>query len=71
MKNISQKDNCWHSIKTEMPCTTTKVQVRDSNGTIFYNREIVVEMSGYYLYRKEEPTGWEDLSDYTEWRFAQ
>ncbi len=70
MKYIEKKDDCWHPINIEMPPTTTKVQVRDCHDNIYNNREIVVEMSGFYLYRREDPTGWENLSDYTEWRFA-
>lgn len=69
MKCIMEKDDCWHPIETEMPPTTTKVQVRDRNGKVYSNREIVIDMAGFYLYRREEPTGWESLDDYVEWRF--
>lgn len=61
-------DNCWHPIKTEMPNMSSDVQVKDKDGNI-YNREIIVEMSGYYLYRRELPSDWESFSDYVEWRF--
>lgn len=69
MKWIVKKDNCWHSIENEMPSRTTKVQLRDSNGIIYDNREIVIEMSGCYIYRNEEPTDWESIKMYKEWRF--
>lgn len=69
MKCIRGKDDCWHPIETEMPPTTTKVKVRDRNGKVYSNREIVVEMSGFYLSSREEPIGWESLDDYVEWKF--
>lgn len=67
MKCIREKDDCWHPIENEMPPTTTKVQVRDRNGKVYSNREIVIDMSGFYLYSQEE--GWESFDDYVEWRF--
>lgn len=69
MKWIDKKDYRWHSIENEMPSITTRVQLRDSNGIIYDNREIVIEMSGCFIYRWEEQTGWENKDWYKEWRF--
>ena len=49
-----------------MPPHTTNVQVRDSNGKIYDNRVIVVEMSGFFIYSKESGD-WESLSKYKDW----
>lgn len=60
----------WHEMNVEMPTTTSKVEVLDKNGSIF-SAEIVVEMSGYYIYFRDdkEKSGWGSLDDYSHWRF--
>lgn len=65
MKFIDEKDNEWHVMNEEMPTTTTNVELLKHDGTTV-NGEIVVEMSGYYVYLSPN---WGSLSDYSHWRF--
>lgn len=62
-------DGSWHEMNIEMPCTTSDVEVKGLDNSI-QEAEIVVEMSGYYIYfRKGEFQGWGSLNDYSHWRF--
>jgi len=62
---IESKDSKWHPMNVEMPPHSTDVELLKPDGTII-SGEIVVEMSGYYIYLRP---GWGSLNDYTHWRF--
>lgn len=69
MKFIYENDETakeWHVIDEEMPPRSAHVKLLRSNGTIV-NAEIVVEMSGFYVYLHH---GWGSLSDYTHWKYT-
>lgn len=67
-----EEDNgSWHIMNEDMPPITSEVEVLDKNNSI-HKAEIVVEMSGYYIYFREsdgENEGWGSLDDYSQWRF--
>lgn len=65
MTYISEKDGQWHKMNEEMPPTSTQVELLKHDGTVIKG-EIVVEMSGYYIYLNP---GWGSLDDYSHWRF--
>ena len=67
MKFIREKDNKWHNPKEELPSITTNVEFIDLSNNI-RNGEIVVEMSGFYLYIREE--GWISMDNIKQWRFV-
>ena len=47
-----EDDGSWHIMNEDMPPITSKVEVLDKNNSI-HKAEIVVEMSGYYIYFRE------------------
>lgn len=65
MTYISEKDDQWHKMNEEMPPTSTNAELLKHDGTVIKG-EIVVEMSGYYIYLNP---GWGSLDDYSHWRF--
>jgi hypothetical protein len=67
MKFIREKDNKWHNPKEELPPITTDVEFIDLSNNV-RNGEIVVEMSGFYLYIKGE--GWDSMDNIKQWRFV-
>ena len=67
MKFIREKDNIWHNPKEELPPITTDVEIIDLSDNI-RNGEIVVEMSGFYLYIRGE--GWDSMDNIKQWRFV-
>lgn len=67
MKFIREKDNRWHNPKEELPPTTTDVEFIDLSNNV-RKGEIIVEMSGFYLYVKGE--GWASMDDIKQWRFV-
>lgn len=66
MKYIREKDDKWHNPKEELPPVTTKIDFIDVFDNI-RKGEIVVEMSGFYLYIPGE--GWEDIDNIKMWKF--
>lgn len=61
----------WHKMLEEMPPSSAKVEVLSPDGSII-PMEIVVEMSGYYLYYRDgDNSAWKSLKDYTHWRFRK
>ena len=68
MKCIREKDDKWHNPKDEMPPVTTNVEYIDILGNICKG-EIVVEMSGFYLYIPGK--GWNSIDNIKQWRFIQ
>lgn len=70
MKYINKENdnNTWHKMFEEMPTTTSDVDVQTPEGNII-QAEIVVEMSGHYIYFRGENSHWGSLDDYTLWRF--
>lgn len=72
MKYIYQNEDSggWHKMLKEMPPTTADVEVQSPDGKII-PAEIVVEMSGYYIYFGGKNSHWGDLEDYSYWRFRQ
>lgn len=62
---IREKDDKWHEMNVEMPPTSTNVELLKHDGTVIKG-EIVVEMSGYYIYLNPD---WGSLDDYSHWRF--
>ena len=67
MKFIREKDNEWHNPKEELPPITTDIEFIDSSDNV-RKGEIVVEMSGFYLYIKGD--GWDSMDNIKQWRFA-
>jgi hypothetical protein len=67
MKFIREKDNKWHNPKEELPPITTDVEFIDLSNNV-RNGEIVVEMSGFYLYIRGE--GWDSMDNIKQWRFV-
>ena len=64
---IKNKDSKWHPMNIEMPPSNTEVELLEPDGTIIRG-EIVVEMSGYYIYLHP---GWGSVDNYTHWRFVE
>lgn len=67
MKFIREKDNKWHNPKEELPPITTDIEFIDLSNNV-RNGEIVVEMSGFYLYIRGE--GWDSMDNIKQWRFV-
>ena len=67
MEFIREKDNEWHNPKEELPYYTTDIEFIDSSDNV-RKGEIVIEMSGFYLYI--EGDGWDDMDNIKQWRFA-
>lgn len=67
MKFIREKDNKWHNPKEELPPITTDVEFIDLSNNV-RNGEIVVDMSGFYLYIRGE--GWDSMDNIKQWRFV-
>lgn len=67
MEFIREKDNIWHNPKEELPPITTHVEIIDLSNNV-RNGEIVVEMSGFYLYIRGE--GWDSMDNIKQWRFV-
>lgn len=67
MKFIREKDNKWHNPKEELPPITTNIEFIDLSNNV-RNGEIVVEMSGFYLYIKGK--GWDSIDNIKKWRFV-
>lgn len=65
LKYIIDLDDQWHKMNEEMPPTSTQVELLTWD-RIIVEGEIVVEMSGYYIYLNP---GWGSLDDYSHWRF--
>jgi hypothetical protein len=72
MKCIYQNEDSgdWHRMFEEMPPITSDVEVKSPDGKII-PAEIVVEMSGYYIYFRGDNSHWGDLKDYEYWRFRK
>lgn len=67
MTILTKKDYEWHNPKEELPTSTTNIEFIDSYDNV-RNGEIVVEMSGFYLYIEEE--GWSSMDNIKQWRFS-
>lgn len=67
MKFIREKDNKWHNPKEELPPFTTDIEFIDLSNNV-RNGEIVVDMSGFYLYIRGE--GWGSMDNIKQWRFV-
>lgn len=67
MKFIREKDNKWHNPKEELPPITTNIEFIDLSNNV-RNGEIVVDMSGFYLYIKGK--GWDSIDNIKQWRFV-
>ena len=61
-------DGSWHKISSEMPPRTSDVEVLSKDGTT-KEANIVVEVSGWFLYFEKE--GWGRLDKYESWRFKK
>lgn len=67
MTILTKKDYEWHNPKEELPTSTTNIEFIDSSDNV-RKGEIVVEMSGFYLYIEEE--GWGSMDNIKQWRFV-
>ena len=67
MKFIREKDDRWHNPKEELPPITTDIEFIDLLNNI-RNGEIVVDMSGFYLYIRGE--GWSSMDNIKQWKFV-
>ena len=67
MTILTKKDYEWHNPKEELPTSTTNIEFIDSSDNV-RNGEIVVEMSGFYLYIEGE--GWSSMGNIKQWRFS-
>ena len=67
MTILTKKDYEWHNPKEELPTNTTNIEFIDSSDNV-RKGEIVVEMSGFYLYIKGE--GWSSMDNIKQWRFS-
>ena len=67
MTILTKKDYEWHNPKEELPTSTTNIEFIDSSDNV-RKGEIVVEMSGFYLYIEEE--GWDSMDNIKQWRFS-
>lgn len=66
---IREKDDKWHDPHEELPPTTTRVMFLFPDGRIIKG-EILVDMSGFYAYLRDEGyQGWENL-EILKWKFA-
>lgn len=66
-KIITKLDDIWHDSDKELPTISTDVEFMDKDGNI-HQGEIVVEMSGWYVYRRDISSWW-DFDDFIKWRF--
>ena len=67
MTILTKKDYEWHNPKEELPTSTTNIEFIDFSDNV-RKGEIVVEMSGFYLYIEEE--GWSSMDNIKQWRFS-
>jgi hypothetical protein len=67
MTILTKKDYEWHNPKEELPTSTTNIEFIDSSDNV-RKGEIVVEMSGFYLYIEGE--GWDSMDNIKQWRFV-
>lgn len=67
MTILTKKDYEWHNPKEELPTSTTNIEFIDSSDNV-RKGEIVVEMSGFYLYIEGE--GWSSMDNIKQWRFS-
>lgn len=67
MTILTKKDYEWHNPKEELPTSTTNIEFVDFSDNV-RNGEIVVEMSGFYLYIEGE--GWSSMDNIKQWRFS-
>lgn len=67
MTILTKKDYEWHNPKEELPTSTTNIEFIDFSDNV-RNGEIVVEMSGFYLYIEGE--GWSSMDNIKQWRFS-
>jgi hypothetical protein len=67
MTILTKKDYEWHNPKEELPTSTTNIEFIDSSDNV-RKGEIVVEMSGFYLYIEGE--GWDSVDNIKQWRFV-
>lgn len=67
MNYIEKKDDKWHKMSEVTP-STKNVIFKMKNGR-FVKGEIVVEMSGFYYYQRDEPEQWLSKKDIEEWKF--
>lgn len=65
-KIITKLDDIWHDSDKELPTISTDVEFMDKDGNI-HQGEIVVEMSGWYVYQQD--VGWGSFDDFIKWRF--
>lgn len=65
-KIITKLDDVWHDSAKELPTIGTDVEFMDKDGNI-HQGEIVVEMSGWYVYQQD--IGWGSFDDFIKWRF--
>lgn len=68
-KYINAVDDVWHDSACDLVPFTTDVEFMDKQGNI-YKGEIVVEMSGHYVYiRESNHEGWDSFDNMVKWRF--
>ena len=68
-KFINAVDDVWHDSAYDLVPFTTDVEFMDKQGNI-YKGEIVVEMSGHYVYiRESNHEGWDSFDNMVKWRF--
>jgi hypothetical protein len=67
MTILTKKDYEWHNPKEELPTSTTNIEFIDSSDNV-RKGEIVVEISGFYLYIEGE--GWDSVDNIKQWRFV-
>lgn len=68
-KYINVVDDVWHDSAYDLVPFTTDVEFMDKQGNI-YKGEIVVEMSGHYVYIRENGhEGWNNFANMVKWRF--
>jgi hypothetical protein len=67
MTILTKKDYEGHNPKEELPTSTTNIEFIDSSDNV-RKGEIVVEMSGFYLYIQGE--GWDSVDNIKQWRFV-
>lgn len=69
MNYIRKVDDVWHDSDKDMPTRTTDVEFMDKDGNKILG-EIVVEMSGFYVYiRYGKKAGWRSFDEMVKWRF--
>lgn len=70
MKYIRKVDCKWHNSVEERTPITTDVEFMDTEGNV-YNGQIVVEMSGEFVYLRHNngTTEWSSFDKMVKWRF--